>query len=83
MSLRHLATTIFDAGQLKPKYLFKNDSSRKNPEYLFKTNIPFFKNPEYSFKANIKFLKNQKTHSKKLFILLKSPIFVQRKYSFF
>ena len=42
MSLRHLVTTIFDVGKLKPKYLFKNYSFYKNPEHSFKTNIHFF-----------------------------------------
>ena len=98
MSLRHLATTVFDEGKLKPKYVLKNlinfikiqniHSKQififfKNPEYSFKANIHFFEYPEYSFKTNIHFFKIQNIHSKKLFIFLKSRIFIQPKYSFF
>ena len=68
MSLRHLATTIIDAGKVKPKCLFKNYSFYKNPEYSFKTNIHFSKNPEYSFKQNINFFKIQNIYSNKIFI---------------
>ena len=68
MSLRHLLTTIFDAGILKPKYLFKIYSFIKI-QNIHTKQIHFFKNPEYSFK--------------KLFTLFKARIFIQQKFSFF
>ena len=53
-------TTIFEAGKLKPKYLFKKSF--------------ILKNPKYSFKANIHFLKIQNIHSKKIFIFSKEAV---------
>ena len=65
MSFRHLATTIFDADKLKPKYLSL---------LLLQKSYSFYKNPEYSFKTNIHFLKKiQNIHSKQIFILLNHP----------
>ena len=70
--MRHFATTVFDAGKLKPEYLFKRIihfyriqnihsnkySFFKSQEYLFKTNI-HFQNIEYSFRTNVHFLKKK------------------------
>ena len=63
MSFRHLVTTIFDAGKLKPKYLFKKMilwkskiilqdkcSFFKKSRIFIKKNYSFFLKPEYSFK---------------------------------
>ena len=83
MSLRHLATTIFDAGKLKPKYLFKNCSFYKNPEYSFKRNNLFLKIQNIHSKQIFIFLKIQNIHSNKILIFSKSRIFIQTKYSFF
>ena len=66
MSLRHLATTIFDAGILKPKYLFKDYSFYKN---IHSKQIFIFKNPEYSFKTNILFFLKSRTFIQKIHFL--------------
>ena len=56
MSLRHLATTVFDAGKLKPKYLIKELSNLRKSRIFIQNKYSFFKNLEYSFKTNIHFL---------------------------
>ena len=76
MSLRYLATTIFDAGKLKPKYLFKKLFILKKSRIFNQNKYSFFLNREYSFKTNIHLFKIQNIHSKKLFI------FENPKYSF-
>ena len=88
MSLRHLGTTIFDAGKLEPKYLFKtlfilwksrifiqNKYSFVSKSRIFiQSKYSFFLNPEYSFKKNIHFLKIQNIHSNKIFIFSKRAV---------
>ena len=68
-SLRHFATTIFDTGKLKPKYLFKKLFILWKSRIFIQNKYSFLKNPESSFKQ--------------IFIFLKSRIFIQKKYSFF
>ena len=56
---------------------------KKSRVFIQKKYYYYFLNPEYSFKRNINFFKIQNIHSKKVFILIKSWIFIQTKYSFF
>ena len=69
MSLRHLAAITFDAGKLKPKYLFKK-------LFVLKKSKIFIQNKYYFF---LKF----RVFIQKNFIFSKSRIFIQTKYSFF
>ena len=70
-------TTIFDVGKLKPKYLFKKLFTSSKSKWFIQIKYLFFRNPEYSFTTNINtFIKIQNIRSKKLFIFLKSWIFI-------
>ena len=71
MSLRHLATTFFNVGKLKPKYLFKKLFTLSKSKWFIQIKYLFFRNPEYSFKTNIHFFKK------------KSRIFIQENIHFF
>ena len=85
MSLRHLATTIFDAGKLNQNIDSKNYFFQK-PRIFIPNKYSFFKNPEYTFRTNINFLKSTIFIKKKLinyYFFLKSQICIQQKYSFF
>ena len=82
MSLRHLGTTIFDAGELEPKYLFKTLFILWKSRIFIQNKYSFVLNPEYSFNANIHFFKIQNIHSKRLLILFKSRKFIQKNIHF-
>ena len=69
MSLRHFATTIFEAGKLKPKDLLFIQL------FILQKSRMFIQN-KYSF------IKLQNIHSKQLLIFFESWIFIQKNYSF-
>ena len=82
-SLRHFATTIFDTGKLKPKYLFKKLFILWKSRIFIQNKYSFLKNPESSFKTNIHFSKIQNIHSKKYSFFQNSAFSFKKNIHFF
>ena len=84
MSLRHLATTIFDAGKLKSKYLFKKlFIFRKIPNIHSKQIFIFFQIQNIHSQEIFIFFKIQNIHSKKLLFFFNPEYSFKKVFIFF
>ena len=82
MSLRHLVTTIFDAGKLRPKCLLKKLFILEKSKIFIQNKYSFFQKSRIFIQTNIHFFKIQNIHSKK-YSFFKSQIFIQKNIHFF